>query len=455
MGMSTRVLCIGAAVWLLTSPAMADTLQVGPGRTYTTVRDAIVAAHDGDVIEIDAGLYRGDVATIRANDLTIRGVGGMAHLDANGVNEGGKGIWVAVGDRLVVENVEFSGATVPDQNGAGIRLEGTDLTVRRCYFHDNEDGILAGDNDASDVLIEDSEFEHNGFGDGYSHNIYINHVRSLTVRGSWFHRAHVGHELKSRAYATTLIANRFTNEDGDASYEIDMPNGGLAILIGNLIEQGPNQQNPTLVTFAEEGASNPTQAIYLVNNTLVNDDDNGTFVRVAGAPSAFVSVNNLFIGNGTVYSGAAPTDDRGNITDDGTGTFVADRAGFDYHLASGSSAIDAGVDPGMAGEVPLAPMLQYAHPASTEARGVVGGAIDVGAYEHGNAPLDGGVSEDAGSRDLDAGVNHAADASTNADAGTASMAGGCGCRAASGGSMPSLALVLALAFSVIRRRRHR
>jgi hypothetical protein len=93
------------ALLLLASPAYAATLQVGPSRTYTTVRDAILAASDGDVIEIDAGVYSGDVATIRANDLTIRGVGGMAHLDAAGVNEGGKGIWVADGDRLVVENI--------------------------------------------------------------------------------------------------------------------------------------------------------------------------------------------------------------------------------------------------------------------------------------------------------------------------------------------------------------
>jgi len=33
---------------------------------------------------------------------------------------------------------------VPDKNGAGIRQEGAGLTVRNCFFHDNEDGILTG-----------------------------------------------------------------------------------------------------------------------------------------------------------------------------------------------------------------------------------------------------------------------------------------------------------------------
>lgn len=447
------------ALLLLASPASAATLQVGPTRTYTTVRDAILAASDGDVIEIDAGLYSGDVATIRANDLTIRGVGGMAHLDAAGENESGKGIWVAAGDRLVVENIEFSGATVPDQNGAGIRVQGTGITIRNCYFHDNEDGILAGDNDASDIVIEDSHFEHNGFGDGYSHNIYINHVRSLNVRGSWFHRAHIGHEFKSRAHTTILIANRFSNEDGDASYEVDLPNGGLAILIGNVIEQGPGQQNPAIVSFAEEGASNPMQAIYLVNNTIVNDADRGTFVRVAGSPT-FVSVNNLFVGPGTQYGGASPGDDRANIVSaDGAGLFI-DRAGYDYRLADSASAIDGGAEPGEGGGMSLAPTSQYLHPASSEERVMIGAAYDVGAFEHGNAPpMDGGTSADAGTtQELDAGsqadaghtVEH--DGGIGADAGGASMSGGCGCRVSRGGSESAPFVVLALGWIALRRR---
>ncbi|MBK8642006.1 MAG: hypothetical protein IPN15_07315 [Saprospiraceae bacterium] len=47
------------------------------------------------------------------------------------------------GRSTIVENIEFSECGVPDKNGAGIRLEATHLVVRSCYFHDNEDGILA------------------------------------------------------------------------------------------------------------------------------------------------------------------------------------------------------------------------------------------------------------------------------------------------------------------------
>ena len=82
----------------------------------------------GDTIEIDAAVYPGDVSTIRANLLTIRGVGSdRAKLPANGKDAGGKAIWVIVGSDLTVENIESSGARARDRNGAGLRPEGKNL----------------------------------------------------------------------------------------------------------------------------------------------------------------------------------------------------------------------------------------------------------------------------------------------------------------------------------------
>ena len=48
-----------------------------------------------------------------------------------------------------------------------------------CYFHDNQDGILANAVVGSSILIEYSEFYKNGAGDGQSHNMYINGVGLL------------------------------------------------------------------------------------------------------------------------------------------------------------------------------------------------------------------------------------------------------------------------------------
>jgi len=77
----------------------------------------------------------------------------------------------------------------------------TNFTLRNSFLHDNENenGILSGANTASNIVIEYSEFGHNGFGTGYTHNLYIGNVASLTFRHHFSHDAHVGHNLKSRA----------------------------------------------------------------------------------------------------------------------------------------------------------------------------------------------------------------------------------------------------------------
>ncbi|HEX3855088.1 MAG TPA: hypothetical protein VHW01_29195 [Polyangiaceae bacterium] len=73
-------------------------MSVGPGKTFTVPCATSAAAHDGDVIEIDAaGDYGGDVCSIDKNGLTLRGVGGRAKIDAMGKSSGGKAIWVITG----------------------------------------------------------------------------------------------------------------------------------------------------------------------------------------------------------------------------------------------------------------------------------------------------------------------------------------------------------------------
>ena len=238
----------------------ADALLVGPGHKYAKPCQAIAAAKPGATIGIDAkgnGTYDGDVCAWSTDRLTIAGFNGMAHIDAAGHNAQGKATWVIAGDHTTIRDVELSGSAVPDNNGAGIRQEGAGLTVIDCYFHDNQDGILAGDNPASDIVIEDSEFARNGAGDGYSHNMYINHVRSFTLEGSWSHDARVGHLVKSRALVNHILYNRITGQGGTDSYEIDLPNGGLSDVIGNVIEQGSGDAEPGDAELRRGGQPEP------------------------------------------------------------------------------------------------------------------------------------------------------------------------------------------------------
>jgi len=237
--------------------ANANTLQVGPGKQYSAPCAAIAAAAAGDTIQIDtSGTYSGDVCQWSTNSLTLIGVGGgRAVINAAGQNSQGKAIWVISGNNTIVENIEFTGATVPDLNGAGIRAEGTNLTIRNCYFHDNQEGILT-DGGNSTIIIEFSEFFRNGAGDGFSHNLYIGNITKFIFRYNYSHGAIIGHLLKSRAAENDIYYNRLSDEStGTASYEIDIPNGGLSYIVGNLVEKGPLAQNSALVSYQEEGAN--------------------------------------------------------------------------------------------------------------------------------------------------------------------------------------------------------
>jgi hypothetical protein len=378
--------CLISLLLLLNCSLFATVWQVGPTRTYTKPSQVAALVGDGDVVEIDAGVYVADVCAWSAPNLTLRGVGGTyARLNAQGTSAQGKAIWVISGNNTTVENIEFYNCTVPDQNGAGIRQEGVGLTVRNCYFHDNDEGILAGDKADSEILIEYSNFDHNGFGDGQSHNIYINHIKKLVLRYNWFHRAKVGHEIKSRAYETHIYCNRISNEDGDASREIDVPNGGKLYVIGNIIQQGTNGQNSNIIGFGMEGLTNPgPQSVFLINNTIWNQKTVGSFIQFPSTVPSLKAWNNLLLGGGSFMTGAnipASLDTVANLRYTNIADAkLTDPQQFNFMPLCASACIDAGENPGLSG-IALLPLNSYLHPAFSNIRVTLGNKPDIGAYE--------------------------------------------------------------------------
>ncbi|MGA2298184.1 MAG: T9SS type A sorting domain-containing protein [FCB group bacterium] len=358
---------------------------VGAGKQYTLPSQVMSKVSDGDTVLIDAGTYTGDVGYWTKNNLLIRGVGGFAHLAAGGKNAGGKGIWVVDGRNTTIEYIEFSGCTVADQNGAGIRQEGDTMTVRHCYFHDNDEGILTNNNRTNNVLIEFSEFNHNGFGDGYSHNLYIGTINSFTFRFNYSHRAYIGHNLKSRANYNYILYNRFADEaDGQSSLLVDLPQGGLSYIIGNVLVKGANAQNQKLLSYGEENLNNTDNRIYIVNNTFVNKRSIGVYVYLQAGIGEAKSINNIFTGNSaedvSYFKGTATLTNnlrKNNISD----VEFTDEANYDYTLMIGSPAIDAGTDPGSINGYSLLPVYEYKHPCDSVAKKLYD-TIDIGAYEY-------------------------------------------------------------------------
>ena len=279
-------------------------LRVGPTRALKRPSQAARVARNGAIIEIDAGEYR-DCAVWRANRLTIRGVGkGYAHV--RDVSCQGKGIWVIKGNFTRVQRIEFSGADVPHNNGAGIRLEGNDLILSGSYFHDNENGILAGRRPRSRVVIRSSIFERNGKCEPHcAHGIYIGHVARLSVAGSTFRDQRVGHHIKSRAKHTEIVGNRITDGlTGTASMSINLPNGGTAVIRSNYIQQGPRAENhAVMISIGEEGATNRSRGILIQSNVFENRHPRSTvFIRNRTRQPAVLS-GNRFQGAGRKLEG--------------------------------------------------------------------------------------------------------------------------------------------------------
>ena len=321
---------------------------------------------DGDIIDIDPGTYRADASVWRAHRVLIRSCSPGARLIADGAHAEGKAIWVIKGDGTSVEGIEFHGCRVPHGNGAGIRAEGAGLILRDCLFRENENGILGGGHAGSDILIERCEFGLNGRGDGYTHNIYLGAVRSLTVRYCHLHRAFEGHCLKSRALRTLVINNRIADEgDGQSSYEAECPNGGIAILVGNLIQQGPMTRNHTLISYGVEGLIHKANELYVAHNTLINEREaGGQFVYITPGTSVAQVLNNVYSGKGRFVTGTAHT--AGNVPLDSTEFRNALR--HDYRPLPTAQGLRDTVTAGHAHGVSLAPGEEYVHPRSHQTR---------------------------------------------------------------------------------------
>ncbi|MGA2255988.1 MAG: right-handed parallel beta-helix repeat-containing protein [Thermoguttaceae bacterium] len=368
----------------LITAAPAATLKVGRKQAFTKPSLAIEAAKDGDTIEIDAGTYSGDVATIRASHLTIRGIGnGRAKLPAHGRDASGKAIWVVVGSDLTVENIEFSGARVRDRNGAGIRPEGKNLTIRNCRFYDCENGVLGGN---GEMLFERCEFAHCGpVGNPATHSLYIGtSCTKLIFRYNYSTDVIQGHLLKSRAKESWLLYNRLTDENGTGSAVADFPNGGVVVIIGNVMHKGARGNNSRVIAYGMEGVKHERNALCVVNNTMVYEHrhTNAFFVRVENSPESLVPIlrNNLCIGK-VPLTNWPKAETAGNLLlQTVTAARLANPAKYDYHLTANSPCIGKGVAAGKFTDFDLRPIEQYVHPCKSEPRPAAG-PLDVGAFQ--------------------------------------------------------------------------
>lgn len=287
---ATFILAIGLLA--AATPAGARTLEVGAGRAFALPSQAAAAARPGDRVLIAPGRYR-DCVVWRTPDLTIEAERGEVVIF--GPVCAGKALFVTAAARITIIGITFRGASAPPGNGAGIRAEGGDLAIRNSRFEHNQNGILTADAPAATLLIEGSTFIGNGAlepGQLCAHGIYANNLARVLIRSSRFEATRVCHHVKSRAQRTEIIDSTILDTPGEqASYLVDIPNGGDLLLRNSTLRKGPDTGNPiAAVVIGAEGVRHPTNSLRIENNRFENLMPRRTaFVRnLTGTPAELV-----------------------------------------------------------------------------------------------------------------------------------------------------------------------
>lgn len=155
---------------------------------------------------------------------------------------------------------------------------------------------------------------------------YVNQIASLDVEGSTFRDTHVGHHIKSRAQETVVRNSVLDDGQGDASYSVDLPNGGRVLLEGNTFTQtGLRGINTTMVAYGAEGNLHSENSLLVKNNLFIDDHANGkgvhnhTDTAVILQGNTFQNVETEVVGpHEFIDAGAAdPAVDDGTITVEG------------------------------------------------------------------------------------------------------------------------------------------
>ena len=143
-----------------------------------------------------------------------------------------------------------------------------------------QNGILEGNNSVttSNVIIHNSEFYNNGYQEqnnasysGYEHNIYISaSADTLEVMNCYFHHPRgQANSLKTRAQRSFILYNLIDEEaSGYGSWELNIAQGGLNVIMGNVIIQGASSANHGIIGY--DAAVNSLEDFYFVNNTVIN-----------------------------------------------------------------------------------------------------------------------------------------------------------------------------------------
>ena len=260
-----------------------------------TVPEALGSAAAGDTVLVhprpDNQPYEQVALNVSVSQITLRSMapaGSHVPLSGRGFDHSGRGntpraiIQFNPGaDDCILEGFELFGAHNESHNGSGIRInQANGITVRRCVIRHNDMGIMSGGDGtphaAVDQLIEGCLIHSNGdlTHPGYNHNLYLGGT-SVTLLGCEVHSSLTGHNVKSRAHRTAVLAcyvHDAANREFDlvdARGDTDMPESH-AVLAGNVIVKAADcAGNRGVIHFGQDGGHEHDGTLFLAHNTIV------------------------------------------------------------------------------------------------------------------------------------------------------------------------------------------
>ena len=476
---------------LVAITAGATTYSVGASRAYSSPCGLVasVSLGPGDIVEVDPGTYTDacelDASGTALAPITLRGLPGpMPVFDATGVDLSGVGstpraiFQFTAGSFWLVQHLELENASNSSANGAAFRVTGGahDILIEDVSVHDCQDGLMS--DGVATVTVQASDIFHNGAGDGFSHNFYMQ-GDGTTLIGNHIHDSNGGQNVKLRSRYAAVFFNLIENA---GNYEMDLIQGPLtsdvnanAVLIGNVIVRPATSGNDSQVILF--GTDDTTQlarngSLYAANNTIIlQNSKNRLFHAVQPlSGSQILFENNIVFATvtGTALAADATTGGvllgahnwvssdvalSGTLTQTLSGVDPGFVSRTDYHLVSsspaiGQGALDATYQNGTGATQSAVPTEEFFAPEGTAPRPNATG-LDLGAF--GYAASDGGTDGGSDAGDLDAGEAAPDGGTATSDGGLGVRSGvsaSCGCSAASGA--PFLSILLVAAF-LLRR----